>query len=85
MLCSAWRPFLFADPCLLTRKGRLDVRSDRILLVCVCFLGVIGVCSCVGVIVCAVRGVDVPAALAAVVGTCLGALGGLLTQPPPQA
>lgn len=56
--------------------------NERVLLLAVCFLGFSGLLSLSGVVVLAFLGQAIPAALTAVVGTCLGALGGFLTQLP---
>lgn len=55
--------------------------SERGYIVAVIVLGLCGFAATVGVVVVAVIGRDVPAALSAIVGLCLGAVGGLLTQP----
>ncbi len=56
--------------------------SERVYLLCIGFLGLCALVSVGGMVAITVTGREIPASLAAVLGTALGALGGLLSQPP---
>jgi hypothetical protein len=56
--------------------------EQRTLFLAVACLGLCAFTASVGLVVLSILQEPIPPALAAVLGTCLGALGGLLTQPP---
>lgn len=56
--------------------------SERLYLLVVGFLGLCALTALAGMVAITVTGREVPASLATVLGTALGALGGLLSQPP---
>ena len=55
--------------------------SERVYLLAILFLGLCALAAIGGAVVCAIEGREIPSSIAAIIGTCLGALGGLLSQP----